>query len=238
MKIPFFSRRGPLGILENRIGHRFRDLSLLETALTHRSFRFERKAIDEDNQRLEFLGDAVLGMLTAEAVYERHGDDDEGVLTVMRSHIANGRALSEMAREIGLGDFMRVGRGEELAGGRERDSLLADALEALLGAVYLDGGLIAARRMFVRVCAKRLQAPKNEIQAGNPKGRLLELAQRRFNRQPAYKVVEENGQGHAREFEVEARVGNDWKARGRGVNKRRAEAEAARRLLEVLDGGS
>lgn len=222
--------------LEKALGHHFRDEALLLQALTHPSWRAENEG-GEDNQRLEFLGDAVLGMLTAEYVYDLRAGDDEGVLTALRSQVASGKTLAELGRRLGLGKWLRLGRGEELSGGRDRSSSLADAFEALLGAVYLDGGVKPARAVFERQCAPRLGtlSRRRDVWAGNPKGKLQDLAQKTYGRTPVYTLRKTVGPAHDRVFRVEVAVNETLHALGEGASKRKAQAAAAAALLKALE---
>lgn len=221
--------------LERKLGHRFRNRTLLEAALTHRSFRFEQEHADDDNQRLEFLGDAVLGLMTAEYFYLRDAGHREGHLTRQRSQVCSGRTLAKLAREIGLDAHLRVGKGEEASEGRTRPSNLSDAMEALVGAVYLDGGWRGARRMFQRVFAPYAEQVSREEGEENPKGCLQEYCQGRWKENPVYVVAEISGPPHARTYAVEVRLPDGTHAAGRGGSKRLAESAAARSLLRGLN---
>lgn len=220
--------------LEDVLGYRFRDPVRLETALTHRSFRFENREAGVDNERLEFLGDAVLGFLLADLVYERYEEHPEGVLTILRSRIVSTSALASVARDIGLGAHLRLGRGEVAGGGRERESMLADAMEALLAALYLDAGIRKAAKVFQKLFASRLDALTEDVWEDNPKGRLQQLAQRDFHAAPVYRTLAEEGPHHARVFRAEVAVGDDRRAEGEGNSKQSAQVAAARALLAAL----
>lgn len=220
--------------LEDVLGYRFRDPALLETALTHRSFRFESREACTDNQRLEFLGDAVLGFLLADIVYQRYEEHPEGMLTILRSRVVSTAALAETAREIGLGTHLRLGRGEAASGGCERDSTLADAMEALLAALYLDAGIERTLEVFQRLFETRLRSLQEDVWLGNPKGRLQQLAQRQFHTSPVYRTLAEEGPHHARVFRSEVAIGGLHRAEGTGNNKRSAQVAAARALLSLL----
>ena len=227
-------RKRPYRQLEKSIGYVFRRQALLEAALTHRSFRFEQTDICVDNQRLEFLGDAVLGFLTAAFLYKKHDMSDEGVLTSLRSQITSGKALSHIARETGLGESVRIGAGEERSGGRERPSLLADTLEAVLGAAYLDGGMKGCRKVFGKLFVPRLEELSGDIWAQNPKGRLQEYSQRCWKKSPVYEVLERSGPAHATLFKVAVSVSDGSQGVGHGQSKQEAEARAAKDLLGKL----
>ena len=214
--------------LEKRIKYRFRKKSLLEAALTHPSFRYEDAETEADNQRLEFLGDAVLGLLAADVLMEKNPQANEGELTRLKSSITSGAALAATARRLELGCHLRLGKGESLSGGADRDSNLEDALEALLGAVWLDGGLKAARKFFERNIFQYLENGSPVIE--NPKGMLQEYAQKKGYAVPAYQVLEESGPDHARHFRVEVTV-STYAYRGEGSSRREAEKNAAQKAV-------
>lgn len=220
--------------IEKVLGYQFADSSRLLAALTHPSFRFESREDCEDNQRLEFLGDAVLGFLLADWVFQHYEKHPEGMLTILRSRVVSTAALATVAREIGLGGFLRLGRGEDAAGGRHRDAMLADALEAVFAALYVDGGLVQADAAFRRVFAKSLESLDGDAWADNPKGRLQQIAQRDFGVDPVYLALAEEGPDHARTFRAAVCVGDQWRAEGSGASKQAAQVAAARSLLELL----
>ncbi len=230
-------RRKSARPLERRLGYVFRDSALLETALVHRSFRFEKRHAAADNQRMEFLGDAVLGLVAGARIYALFPDQDEGALTEHRSRVTSGRALARIARGLDLGAEIRLGRGEEQSGGRSRDSVLADTLEAVLGAVYLDGGLKAVERVFDRHFTPLLEAAEAFPWAQNPKGTLQSLAQRAHRQPPVYRCVEVTGPAHDRRFVVEVLVAGMVIGRGSGKSRREAEQEAAREAMKGISSG-
>jgi len=217
--------------LERRLGHRFRDRDLLETALTHRSFAHERGG-GEHYERLEFLGDAVLGLVAAERLYRLHPDDPEGELSKRKAFLVSREVLAGRARELGLGEALRLGVGEERTGGREKTSLLADAMEALIGAVYLDGGLAAAREVVEALLAAG--AARQAHGARDPKTRLQEVAQGRGWGLPVYRVLDATGPDHAKRFRVECRLRGEAVGTGEGRSKKAAEQAAAAAALETL----
>lgn len=227
--------RSPYRSLEKKLGYRFRGRDLLDTALMHRSCRFERDEVEVDNQRLEFLGDAALGLVLAARLYADHPDENEGILTSYRSRLASGTELARRARAIDLGTHLAVGKGEEAAGGRERSSTLADALEAVLGAAYLDGGLRAVDRIVGCVFGAELAGLDGDKLAGNPKGRLQELCQRRWKASPSYRLRETRGPPHATVFVAEVVVHDGRRQGGEGRSKQKAESAAARAMLEELE---
>jgi len=216
---------------EKRIQYRFRNKTLLETALTHPSFRYEDAATELDNQRLEFLGDAVLGLLAADVLMEKNPLANEGDLTKLKSSITSGTALTSAARELGLGEHLRLGKGEAASGGANRESNLEDALEALLGAVWLDGGLKAARKFFERHIFQCLEKADPVIE--NPKGMLQEYAQKKGYAVPSYQVLEASGPDHARQYRVEVTVAT-FAYRGEGSSRREAEKNAAQKAVLCL----
>lgn len=226
-------RKRLYGALEKRIGYRFRDQALLDMALTHRSFRFETSETRYDNQRLEFLGDAVLGFLAAEELYRDNPSKEEGYLTSERSKVTSGRAFARVAADLDLGAYLKLGKGELKSGGTERESNLADAFEALFGACYLDGGLPAAKRVFDKIIAPLLAAEETDRWAHNPKGALQERCQRKYKQSPTYHVIAAEGPGHARCFTVEVILGDHVRGIGRGSSKQEAEINAA---MDALKG--
>jgi ribonuclease-3 len=216
--------------LARQLGHVFARPGLLDDALTHRS------AQARHNERLEFLGDAILGFLVAEALWRRFPDANEGELSRLRARLVNRDALAELARTLDLGSYLRLGAGELRSGGHARDSILADALEALFAAVYLDGGLEAASALLDRLAGERLAALSPASQHKDAKTRLQEYLQARRLALPIYRVVEARGEDHAQTFVVSC----DAQAVGRsataeGATRRRAEQLAAERLLEALE---
>ncbi len=217
--------------LEKRIGYRFKKKALLEAALTHPSYRYENPEMLSDNQRLEFLGDSVLGLLAADRLTAKYAEADEGELTQRKSSIASGRALATAARGLGLGEHLLLGRGEAANGGAERESNLEDVLEALLGAIWLDGGLKPVRKFF----EKHIFQPLEPAAPGllNPKGTLQEYAQKNGFPIPEYQVVDQSGPDHARQFTVEVTV-NHFAYRGEGAGRRVAEKNAAEKAIRSL----
>jgi len=223
-------------LLQERIGYEFAQPERLAAALTHRSYAVETGATEPaESQRLEFLGDAVLGAVAAEWLVKNVPDWQEGTLTKVRSRLTNGAALARVARQIRLGACLRVGRGVEQSGGREQDSILADALEALMGAVWLDGGVGAIRKIFFRCFAEEIQTAVAAGGDDNPKGDLQEWMQGNGQPAPHYNVLEESGPAHARFFRVAVVVGEEKMGEGSGTSKREAEMNAAREALKHLE---
>lgn len=221
--------------LEKRIGHRFLRRSRLEMALTHRSYRYENEGTEVDNQRLEFLGDAALGLVAAAHLYATFPDLQEGELTKLRSHLTSSVTLARAAEDIGLGEFLLLGRGELQTGGQARASNLTDALEAVIGAAYLDGGLRAVRKIFQKVLMRSLDEPTKIHAHENPKGRLQELVQQRWRLTPKYRLISETGPSHERVYTVQVLIQGHAFGTGSGNNKRAAEMEAARTAFSEVE---
>ncbi|MBO5940135.1 MAG: ribonuclease III [Kiritimatiellae bacterium] len=217
--------------LENRIGYKFKDASLLQAALVTPSCRMERPDI-EDNQRLEFLGDAVFGLLSADAVYEAYPAEKEGCLTVRRTHLVSTTALIGAANRLGLGEFLKRNSGARALSADEK--VLADAMEAVMGAVWLDGGFAAAKQVFDRLSLP-IGEKLNEW-SDNPKGHLQVLAQAmKPSRKPVYSVNSVKGPSHAPTVTVTVEVAGIGKATATEGSLRKAEAAAAMALLEVAN---
>jgi len=215
--------------LEARIGYRFRDRALLEQALTHRSYG------SPHNERLEFLGDSVLGCVIAEALYARFPELTEGPLTRMKAALVCEEALCAVARDLGVGIDLRLGEGERTKATEVRASILADALEALFGAVFVDGGYAAARGLVLAIYADRLACIDPQGLTKDPKTRLQEYLQAQRKSRPEYRVVQTRGAAHRQTFEVECVVVDlDVRATGTGTSRQRAEQNAAAALLESI----
>jgi ribonuclease III len=219
------------------IAYKFRDENLLRLALTHPSVAHESGVPTEHNQRLEFLGDAVLGLVLTQKLYEQFSDLDEGPLTKARAKLVNRLTLAERARSLDLGAHLILSRGEEGSGGRNRDSALADAYEALLGAIFLDGGFDAARDFILREFAAAFGELSSIPLIENPKGELQEFLQARSPRSPEYQTVQVSGADHDPLFECAVSHEGVELARGRGKNKKAAESAAAVAALEKLREG-
>ena len=224
------SRLSPaLQALQQRLGHRFAQPELLRRALTHRSWGAEH------NERLEFLGDAVLSVAVSSLLYERHGGSDEGDLTRVRAHLVREDSLHRVALSLSLPEVLRLSDGELRGGGALRPSILADAVEGLIGAVFVDGGFDPAQALVQRLFGEVIQATEAENWGKDAKTELQEWLQARRVPVPAYRIAATRGQAHAQTFEVECAVATLGLAeRGEGKSRRAAEQEAARRLLDTL----
>jgi len=219
----------PLDLLQLRLGHRFADPGLLRRALTHRSARRQH------NERLEFLGDAVLGFLVAEALTQRFALADEGELTRLRARLVSGEALSVVATELRLGEFLELGAGERKSGGQRRASILADAFEALICAVYLDAGIEACRERVLHLLGPALERLQPGEALKDPKTRLQEWLQSRALGRPQYHLVSEQEHAGVWQFEVDCQVPSlPDPVRGAGGTRRAAEQTAAATALEQL----
>lgn len=220
--------------LQTQLGYTFRDPNLLRLALTHPSVAHEQGEPVQHNQRLEFLGDAVLQLVLTRDLYERFPTFGEGPLTKARAKLVNRRTLAVHGRELGLGDHLVLSHGEEIHGGRERPSTLADAFEALVGAMFLDGGFEVARDFILREFSAAFGGLSVIPILENPKGELQEFLQARSSEPPQYHVVSSSGPDHDRVFECTVHHGGVELARGLGKSKKAAESEAALVALKLL----
>jgi ribonuclease-3 len=218
------------------LGYKFHDEALLRLALTHPSVAHESGVASEHNQRLEFLGDSVLGLVLSQELFEKFPDADEGVLTKSRAKLVNASSLAGHARQLNLGAHLILSRGEETSGGRERASTLADAFESVLGAIFLDGGFDAAREFILREFAADFSTLAESSGIENPKGELQELLQSRSPNAPEYQTISATGPDHDRVFECIVQHEGVELARGRGKSKKAAESDAALAALEKLRG--
>lgn len=215
---------------ERGLGYRFRDGQLLDLALTHRS------ASSTNNERLEFLGDAVLGAVIAHRLFEQHPDAGEGTLSRIRARLVRRETLAELAGQLDLGARIRLGSGETRTGGHQRSSILANALEAIIGAIYLDGGMAAASGFIVAIFGRRLDELPADDDLTDPKTRLQEWLQGRGFALPVYSVASVSGEPHAQHFRVSCEVAAlGARTEGEGQSRRRAEQVAAEKLLAGLD---
>lgn len=227
------SEHEDLPVLEGYLGHTFSDRALLSNAIRHRSYVNERAPHLPDNERLEFLGDAVLQLAVTHLLMESGGDLSEGTLSLLRSQIVSEAMLSKLAQQIELGRFLMLGRGEELSGGRHKPSLLADAYEAVFAALYRDAGFAAVLRVAKRLLAEEVQRVMLH-RSLDYKSALQELLQAQKRSRPRYEVISTEGPDHERVFEVAVWLDSEELGRGRGRSKREAEHQAAQAALTLL----
>jgi ribonuclease-3 len=225
-----------LETLEEVLGHPFKNRELLERALTHKSRVYEKAAEDPatDNEQFEFLGDAILGFLVSEALVVQHPAFPEGRLSKLKAHLVSASHLHQVALRLQLGHHLLLGRGEEMSGGREKKALLANALEALIAALYLDAGIEPVRLFVVQHIVGEAHLPEEGAQLTDHKSALQEMAQALKLPQPRYSIVEERGPEHAKTFLVEVRLGRDWVSRAEGLSKKSAGQKAAQQILQQL----
>lgn len=221
--------------LAARLGLPFRDFALLDQALIHSSYVHEQPAAGASNERLEFLGDAVISLVVSDALWQRYPGDDEGSLTTRRAAIVSARGLARIAQRLDLGDYLQLGLGATSAGERTRKSVLAATFEAVCGAVYLELGLVRTRRWLHSVAAPELAEASRLDELKPPKSVLQERSYARIGRAPHYRLVSDAGPPHARHYIVEALVGGQVLGQGEGRSRREAETEAARSALAALD---
>ena len=219
-----------LSRLMKQIGYCFKDEALLLNALTHRSVG------QHNNERLEFLGDAILGMVIADELFQRFPECSEGEMSRLRASLVKGETLSELARYLSLGDYLKLGPGELKSGGFRRGSILADAFEAILAAVYLDSDLETCRNLILRQLASRLDLASPDSVTKDPKTQLQEYMQARHLSLPVYDVVDVTGKAHAQTFTVECKVEQGDVVTAMGSSRRKAEQAAASQLLEKMSG--
>ena len=223
--------------LEKSLGYTFRDKELLRAALYHSSYANEHRGCGiSSNERLEFLGDAVLGMVTADDLFTKYPDLPEGDLTRIRAALVCEESLHEVAQSLHLGDYLQLGKGEEMGGGRQRPSILADATESVFAAVYLDGGMEEARSLIHRVLLDKERVEVVEERRRDFKTELQELVQRKPNQVLNYELVSATGPDHAKEFTFCVKLNGDVIGLGKGHSKKEAEQVAAKTALEQMNG--
>ena len=219
--------------LEVAIGYRFHNITLLQNALSHSSYANERWHNSlMSNERLEFLGDSILGMMVAEYLYRNFPDRPEGELTRMRADMVCEQALAEVANKIGLGTHLLLGHGEEQGGGRKRNSILADAMESVIAACFLDGGMEAALKVVQQFIL--VEVPVTKLHNADYKTKLQELVQQKKNQVLSYKLVGQSGPDHDKQFDVEVSLNGNIVGSGSGSSKKRAEQMAAKSAIEKL----
>lgn len=218
-------------ILQNSIGYHFKNTALLSRALTHSSYANEYNLSAGDNERLEFLGDSVLGFITAEYLFSNHRDFPEGELTKLRAYAVCEKSLFAYAQEIELGKYLKLGKGEERTGGRERPSVLSDAFEAVIAAIYLDGGMEEAKKFVLRFVVPYVEAKPT---FKDYKTALQEVVQQNHGEALEYVLVSESGPDHNKRFEIEVHLNSNVLGRGVGGSKKKAEQNAAKEALELM----
>jgi ribonuclease-3 len=228
--------------LQDQLDYRFRDEGLLLRALVHRSFAYENQDIEADNETLEFLGDSVLGLAISHLLIQIFPDCDEGELSRLRSSIVNERELAQIASSVNLGDFLLLGKGEELSGGRQKPSLLANGFEAILAAVYLDGGLDSAIRLVQKMFHNYLEYRQEDFLLKaldkDYKTQLQEITQARLKLIPSYILEFEEGPDHDKTFFMRVAIGDRVLAHGFGKSKKEAQQEAARKAIKEIEKDS
>ncbi len=230
------SSKDILDELESAIGYKFKERELLIRSLTHRSYRYEHQEdVNSDNERLEFLGDAVLELVISRLLFDREEKFSEGKLSRLRSAVVNEKSLASLSRSFNLGKYLRLGKGEEQTGGRDKDSLLADAHEALIGAVYLDGGFDAAFSFVKRTMGGRLFTINEEISSVDYKTRFQEEIQRLFHQVPQYTLVKAEGPDHDKRFLSKVTACGELYGEGWGGSKKESEQAAAKEALFNLE---
>lgn len=217
--------------LQNNLGYQFKNPALLSRALTHSSYANERHVDTGDNERLEFLGDSVLGFITAEYLFANHRDFPEGELTKLRAYAVCEKSLFSYAEEIGLGNYLKLGKGEERTGGRTRPSVLSDAFEAVIAAIYLDGGMDEAKKFVLRFVVPYVEAKPT---FKDYKTMLQEVVQKNQGETLEYVLVSETGPDHDKCFTVEVHLNSNVLGRGIGGSKKKAEQNAAKEALELM----
>ena len=226
-----------LNRLQSALRIRMKDIVLLDRALTHRSFSNECGKSCIDNERLEYLGDSVLALVVNEYLFKRYGDYLEGDLAKIKSTVVSENVLYQVASDIGLGDYLLLGKGEDHSGGRTRPSILANTVEAVIGALYLDSGLKKSKECVLALLKKHIEQINRMEYMRDPKTALQEYVQKKYKEKPVYDVVEEKGPDHQKEFTVRLLVCGREVLSGKGSSKRRAEMDAARSALSLLNSG-
>ncbi|HEY1405775.1 MAG TPA: ribonuclease III [Spirochaetota bacterium] len=232
------ARERELVRLQKLLRIRMKDIAILDRALTHRSFANENTNGTYDNERLEYLGDSVLGLIVNEYLFKRYENYHEGDLAKIKSTVVSEEILSLVAHEIVLGDYLLLGKGEEHSGGRMRDSILANAVEALIGALYLDSGMRRTKDCVLMLLKNHIEKINRMEYLRDPKTALQELVQKKYKEKPVYEVVGETGPDHQKEFIVRLVIRSREVLTGKGSSKRRAEMDAARSALEMIHEGS
>jgi len=224
-----------LTLLQETLGYFFEDINLLNKALTHKSFVNERNRTIKNNERFEFLGDSVLDLIVSEFTVKQYAGHREGELSKIRAAVVNEACLAQLARKISLGDLLLLGKGEEVSGGRNKSSLLANSFEALAGAIYFDGGLESARRVFLPLLRGEIENYAETRDFQDYKSNLQEYTQNKLACIPVYKVVKETGPDHNKTFEVAVLIKNEAWGTGKGHSKKEAEQAAAQNAFQSFN---
>jgi ribonuclease III len=231
-------REKQVDLLQKVIRVKFKNKSLLQRAVTHRSYINESGRNVKDNERLEYLGDSVLGLVVNEYLFKHFEDYREGKLAKIKSAVVSEATLAKLARDIRLGDFILMGRGEDHSGGRDRSSILANTLEAVIGAIFLDSGLKVSRKFVLGLIKDEIESVDSPAAMRDPKTTLQEYVQKKYKERPVYEVVEERGPDHRKEFTVRLIINGREIVTGDGPSKRKAEMNAARISLHKIEDGS
>lgn len=220
---------------QNLLGYQFNNIQLLQTALTHRSYLNEDRDVKESNERLEFLGDAVLELITSDFLYSKFPESPEGKLTSFRSKIVQTRTLANVANNLQLGDYILLSKGEAVSGGAQNSSILADLVEAIIGSIYLDGGLVSANKFVSEQLLNNYQSLIKSEEIEDWKSKLQEVVQAKGGLAPIYEVIKEEGPDHDRIFTISVNFFDMSQATGTGRSKQYAQQAAARKALEKLN---
>lgn len=221
--------------LAKKLKLQFNNIELLERALTHRSYLNENRSVDKSNERLEFLGDAVLELIISDYLYREYSNRPEGELTSFRSAIVRTESLAKASREMGYGKYLRMAKGEEESGGRDKDYILANTFEAVLGAIYIDQGYEPCKELVTRILISKIDNIVENRLDIDSKTKIQEVAQSKFGKTPTYIVLKEHGPDHNKKFVVGVKIGNKVIGKGRGASKQKAEEAAAQKGLKYIE---
>ncbi len=224
-----------LSVLEAQIGIKFENRALYERAFVHKSFTNESEGNTKDNERLEFLGDAVLELITTEELFDKYTDKPEGELTAMRSALVRGRHLAEVSKALNFGSYLLLSKGENNSGGREKDYILANTCEAFIGALYLDHGYEVTKKFILDYVVVNLEEILAQGDHVDPKTHFQEMAQEHVNITPEYNLIEESGPDHSKHFEMGVYLAEELVATGTGSSKQKAELDAAEKAIDAKD---
>lgn len=228
-------RRRELQLFQNQLGIKFKNFALLDLALTHRSYSNESVYEESNNERLEFLGDSILGLVVCEHLYHHFPESKEGYLAKVKSHVVSEEILADVALALKVDNFLLIGKGEECSGGRHKKAILADAMEAIMGALFLDSGFKVARAFIRNFMVPQIQMVKENRHRKDFKTMLQEFLQKKFKSYPKYKLVDKSGPDHDRTFWINVEAGGHEYGPGKGKNKKEAEQAAAQLAYENLN---